>query len=98
MQKVEAYRASDGTLFETQEECQEHEVALTWRARIDDFIESGLCPYTKGTAHANMALRLVVAWELFKERAPEPIVAPSADGVSPIDAAIEHRRGRPRRT
>lgn len=70
MEKVEAYRASDGLLFETEEQCAEHEVSLIWRARIVEFMDSALCPYSRNTAQHNMAFKIVVAWELFKERTP----------------------------
>jgi hypothetical protein len=72
MQRVQAYKASDGALFHTEEECREHEASLLWRDRIGEFLESPLCPYRKG-AHVNMTQRIIVGWEQFKEsRAATP--------------------------
>ena len=88
MQKVEAYRASDGALFATLQLCQEHEVSLLWRARIDEYIGSKFCPYTKGTAQSNMTFKVVVSWEQFKE-------AHKADAAVDVDKNISTASKRP---
>jgi hypothetical protein len=44
---VEAFRASDGQLFETAELCQEHEVSMVLRSRIGGFVASDFFPYSK---------------------------------------------------
>ncbi len=66
VEKVEAYRASDGALFPSTQQCQEHEVSLVWRARIAEFMASTFCPYTTGTP-AGISPKIIVAWEQFKE-------------------------------
>jgi hypothetical protein len=66
MEQINAYKASDGRLFETADQCQEHEVSLLWRVRIDEFMQSPLCPYRAGTAQAGMMGRMIIAWENFK--------------------------------
>lgn len=45
--------------------CQDYEVSLVWRNRIDEFQKSGLSPYP-ASPHASMAARVIVAWERFK--------------------------------
>lgn len=73
MQKVEAYRASDGALFPTPNQCQVHEVSLLWRARIEEFMASKFCPYNAGSP-MKISFNIIVAWEQFKEshRGAEP--------------------------
>ena len=66
MDKVEAYKASDGQLFETESECQEHEVSLVWQARIGEFVASDLFPFRKTGSQPTIAEKTIVAWEAFK--------------------------------
>ena len=66
MNKVEAYRASDGQLFETEDKCRQYEASLVWRARIDEFIASDLFPFRKTGAQPAIAGKTIVAWEAFK--------------------------------
>ena len=70
MQQVSAFQATDGALFKSADECQEHEVSLLWRQRIDEFTASGMNPYPAG-AQASMSRRIIVAWERFKTGAWE---------------------------
>lgn len=65
MKEIAAYKANDGSLFETADDCQEHEVTLVWHDRIKDFTASGLNPYPNG-AYAKMTRKLLVAWEKYK--------------------------------
>lgn len=65
MEKIEAFKASDGALFATADECQEHEVSLLWRARVEEFCNSRFCPYPSG-AQRSMVGKTVVGWERFK--------------------------------
>ncbi len=65
MEQITAFKASDGALFETGGDCQEHEISLLWRARIDEFTASGLNPYPLG-AQASIGRKIIVAWERFK--------------------------------
>ena len=65
MEQVTAFRASDGSLFSTMDECQEHEVSLVWRERISEFTASGLNTYPSG-AQFGMCKKIIVAWERFK--------------------------------
>jgi len=65
MERIEAFKATDGALFATADECQNHEVSLMWRSRIAEFSASGQNPYPNG-AQASIAARIIVAWERFK--------------------------------
>ncbi|MBU3944350.1 MAG: hypothetical protein KJ900_05270 [Proteobacteria bacterium] len=51
MEQVTAFKASDGTLFFTTNECQLHEISLVWRGRINEFLDSEINPFpAKGNA------------------------------------------------
>lgn len=65
MESLTAWKASDGSLFESQEQCEAHEVSLVWREKIAAFNDSGLNPYSRGP-HFSMARTLIIAWERFK--------------------------------
>lgn len=65
--QVTAFRASDGKLFESEQDAKDYEFTLTWQGRIVEFIESGLCPYTANT-QLGMVNRIVTCWELFKQQ------------------------------
>jgi hypothetical protein len=65
MEQVTAFKASDGALFNTSDECQEHEVYLLWRSWIDEFNKSELNPYPSGD-QAEMCRKIIVAWERIK--------------------------------
>lgn len=65
MEQVAAYKATDGKLFGTIEECQEHEFSLVWRERINEFLTSPANPYPAGT-HRGMVIKTVLAWEQYK--------------------------------
>lgn len=67
MQQDQAFRATDGQLFETMEECAQHEVSLTWRQQIAEFLECPAFPYRKGAPQA-MAYKIIILWERFKAR------------------------------
>lgn len=67
MEQVAAFKASDGSLFEAQGQCEAHEISLLWRDRIETFNQSGLNPYPRG-AQSFMSAKVIVAWERFKVR------------------------------
>jgi len=65
MKIIEAYQSSDGMIYPTLSQCQEHEASLQWREKIAEFTNSELCPYKKGI-YASMLARTIVCWEQFK--------------------------------
>lgn len=73
MKNVNAFQTSDGTLFESEIEAQKHEMSLSKRSIIEDYLDSDLNAYT-GHAQRGMARVAVINWELWKvknEIAPE---------------------------
>lgn len=73
MKNVNAFQTSDGTLFESEIEAQKHEMSLSKRSLIEDYLDSDLNAYT-GHAQRGMARVAVINWELWKvknEIAPE---------------------------
>ena len=67
METVQAFKASDGKLYETLLYCQEHEISLRWRKKIDEYIASPYCQYQK-SVHKNMCSNMIIGWEQFKTK------------------------------
>lgn len=67
METITAYKADNGILFATKEECLEHEAMLQWRDKIDAFTAAGMNPYPNNP-HKTIAARAIVAWETYKAK------------------------------
>ena len=67
MEQVQAFKASDGSLFPTPVLCEDHEISLRWRERIDQYLGSDYCEYKVGT-HRGMCYKMVLGWEQFKSK------------------------------
>ena len=65
MKPITAYQTTDGTLFSLKLEAEKHEMSLSKRGVIEDYLDSTLNPYT-GHAHKSMARITIVNWELWK--------------------------------
>jgi hypothetical protein len=79
MEKVEAFRSSDGLLFSNEDSARAHEESLKWGELLERFADSQLCPYPTGT-HAAMSRKVILAWEAFKSMpVPEPKESVSLD-------------------
>jgi len=65
MKPVTAFQASDGTLFPTAEAAEKHEMSLSKRTIIEEYLDSDLNAYT-GHAQRGMARVAVINWELWK--------------------------------
>lgn len=65
MIQVQAYKSSDGRLFDTQEQALEWEHSLLWQDKIANFSMHSTCPYPSG-AQQGMMRKIIIAWELFK--------------------------------
>lgn len=65
MESVQAYQATDGNIFKTITECQEHEISLVWRERIEEFNKSSSNPYPSG-AQTGIVRKTIIAWETYK--------------------------------
>jgi hypothetical protein len=65
MKPVTAFETSDGTLFSLKLEAEKHEMSLSKRSIIEDYLDSDLNAYT-GHAQRGMARVAVINWELWK--------------------------------
>jgi len=65
MEQVTAFKANDGLIFTTTLQCEEHEVSLRWREKVDEYINSEYCGYKAGV-HRGMCYKMVIGWEQFK--------------------------------
>ena len=65
MKNVTAFQTSDGTLFASEIEAQKHEMSLSKRGNIEEYLDSELNAYT-GHAQRGIARVAVINWELWK--------------------------------
>ena len=65
MKPITAYQTTDGTLFSLKLEAGKHEMSLSKRGVIEDYLDSALNTYT-GHAHKSMARITIINWELWK--------------------------------
>ena len=67
MESINAFKASDGTIFEFEEQAERHELFLSKESTIETFLNSPLNSYT-GVAHRGMARQTVINWQLWKSK------------------------------
>jgi len=67
MENIVAFKTSDGTLFETKEGAERHEMFLAKESVIEDFLNSKFNPYT-GHAQMYIARQTIINWEMWKSR------------------------------
>ena len=65
MKAINAFQTSDGNLFASEREAEKHEMSLSKRSIIEDYLDSDLNAYT-GHAQRGMARVAVINWELWK--------------------------------
>lgn len=65
MRQVNAYRTSDGKLFETLELAERHEYMLIRSDIVNDFLNSSSNNY-KGVPQKAIAMNTIMNWELWK--------------------------------
>jgi hypothetical protein len=65
MKTVNAFQTSDGTLFASNLDAEKHEMALSKRSVIEEYLDSNLNAYN-GHAQRGMARTVVINWELWK--------------------------------
>ena len=65
MKTVNAFQTSDGTLFASKLDAEKHEMALSKRSVIEEYLDSNLNAYN-GHAQRGMARTVVINWELWK--------------------------------
>ena len=65
MKTILAYVTDDGQLFPNGEQAAHHEMFLSKKNIVEEFLDSELNPY-KGHAHKGMAKITIINWELWK--------------------------------
>jgi hypothetical protein len=64
MEKVNAFKTSDGKLFDTAREAEQHQMFLEKSGVVEEFLDSDLSPYT-GPQRV-IARNSIINWELWK--------------------------------
>lgn len=64
MEKVNAFKTSDGKLFDSSHEAEQHQMFLEKSNVVEEFLDSDLSPYT-GPQRV-IARNSIINWELWK--------------------------------
>lgn len=64
MEKVNAFKTSDGKLFDSSREAEQHQMFLEKSNVVEEFLDSDLSPYT-GPQRV-IARNSIINWELWK--------------------------------
>ena len=70
MQKIEAFRASDGTLWEDKEKAERHELFLKKDMIVEEFLDNEINPY-KNASQRTVARTTIINWEFWKNKNAE---------------------------
>jgi len=70
MKKIEAFKASDGMLWEDKEKAERHELFLSKNMIVEEFLDSNTNPY-KALAQRSIARTTIINWELWKNKNAE---------------------------
>jgi len=70
MEKIEAFRASDGTLWENKDKAERHELFLKKDMIVEEFLDHDINPY-KALAQRSIARTTIINWELWKNKNAE---------------------------
>ena len=70
MEKIEAFRASDGTLWENKYKAERHELFLQKDMIVEEFLDNDINPY-KALAQRSIARTTIINWELWKNKNAE---------------------------
>jgi hypothetical protein len=65
MKPVQAYLTSDGQLFHSEDKAKLHEMFLSKKDIVEEYLDSDLNAY-KGHANRGMAKTTIINWELWK--------------------------------
>jgi hypothetical protein len=69
MEKIEAFKTSDGSLFDDKLKAERHELFLKKDMIVEEFLDSDLNPYT-GPQRV-IARNTIINWELWKVKNAE---------------------------
>jgi len=67
MKTVQAYMTTDGQIFPSADAAEKHELFLTKKEAIGDFLDSDLNLYRSGTQRI-ISKNAIVNWELWKAK------------------------------
>jgi len=67
MEQIQAYRSSDGTLWDNKEKAERHEIFLKKDMVIEEFLNDPINPY-KGLAQKTIARATIINWEFWKNK------------------------------
>lgn len=67
MEQIQAYRSSDGTLWENKEKAERHEIFLKKDMVIEEFLNDPINPY-RGLAQKTIARSTIINWEFWKNK------------------------------
>ena len=73
MREVTMYKALDGELFPTVEECREYESLIESQKQIKEFIDSDRFPYRNSAAHTTQARQVLEEFVLFVKDRNQPL-------------------------
>ena len=76
MQQISMFKADDGSIHETEEECSLRDAELQWSTDIDEFIAAGI-EYKR----ESMVRNIVMAWERFKTQRDGKIIQLDTEDV-----------------
>ena len=65
LKTITAFETSDGAIFSSEMAAEKHEMSLSKRSLIEDYLDSDLNAYT-GRTQRGMARIAVINWELWK--------------------------------
>ena len=70
MEKIEAFKASDGSLWESQDKAERQELFLQKDMIVEEFLDDNINPY-KSLAQRSIARTTIINWELWKNKNAE---------------------------
>jgi hypothetical protein len=65
MQQIQAFKTSDGKLFDEPLQAERHELFLKKQMIVDEFLDGDLNPY-QSIAQRSIARSTIINWELWK--------------------------------
>ena len=74
MEKIEAFRASDGSLFAHADDCARHELQIRLTPQIEAFCDSKVNPYPS-VVYRKLVKKVIVAWEWSKSHSKKKVVS-----------------------
>ena len=67
MEQIQAFKTSDGRLFDHSVQAERHELFLKKQIIVDEFLDGELNPY-QGIAQRSIARSTIINWELWKTK------------------------------